>query len=101
MRGLINTQNSDDECFRWCLLRHLNSVNKNPDKIRTKDKKLAKQLNFKDATFLVHKTDCARIIKKKNVFFNVFGYEKKTLCRICNLRKIFWKACSLITDIKC
>lgn len=65
MRGLINTQNSDDECFRWCLLRHLNSVNKNPDKIRTKDKKLAKQLNFKDATFLVHKTDCARIKKKK------------------------------------
>ena len=64
MRGLINTQDSDDECFRWCLLRHLNSVNKNPDKIRTEDKKLAKQLNFKDAIFPVHKTDCARIKKK-------------------------------------
>ena len=64
MRGLINTQNNDDECFRWCLIRHLNSVNKNRNKIRTEEK-LAKQLNFKDASFPVHKTDCARI-KKNN-----------------------------------
>ena len=26
MKGLINIQNEDNECFRWCLIRYLNSV---------------------------------------------------------------------------
>ena len=26
MKGLINIQNEDNECFRWCLVRYLNPV---------------------------------------------------------------------------
>ena len=46
MKGLINTQNKDNECFRWCFVRYLNLVNKNLAKIRNVDKKFAKQLHF-------------------------------------------------------
>ena len=37
------------------LVRYLNHLNKKPAKIRKDDKELAKQLNFKDAKFPVHK----------------------------------------------
>ena len=30
MKGLINIQNEDNECFRWFLVQYLNPVNKNP-----------------------------------------------------------------------
>ena len=29
MKGWSNIQNEDNECFRWCLVRYLNPVNKN------------------------------------------------------------------------
>ena len=31
-KGLINIKNKDDECFRWCHIRHLNPQEKNPQK---------------------------------------------------------------------
>ena len=42
MKGLINIQNEDNECFRWCLVRYLNHVNENPAIIRNIDKEFAK-----------------------------------------------------------
>ena len=47
MKGLINIQNEDNECFRWCLARYLNFVNKNPGKIRNIDSEFVNQPNFK------------------------------------------------------
>ena len=32
--GLINLQNKDNECFRWCHIRHLNPQNDNPQRIK-------------------------------------------------------------------
>ena len=29
-KGLINMKNEDNECFRWCHIRHLNPQKKNP-----------------------------------------------------------------------
>ena len=51
MKRFINIQNIDNECFRYCLVRYLNPVNKNSTKIRSVDKELAKQLNFKSVKF--------------------------------------------------
>ena len=42
MKGLINIQNEDNECFSWWLVRFLNLVNKNPAKIRNVTKIFAK-----------------------------------------------------------
>ena len=37
MKGLINIQNNDNKCFVWCQVRHLNNVDKNPQRITKKD----------------------------------------------------------------
>ena len=43
MKGLINIENEDSGCFRWCLGRYLNPVNKNPAEIRSVDKEFSKK----------------------------------------------------------
>ena len=37
-KGLINVKNKDDECFRWCHIRHLNPPKKDPQRIKKEDK---------------------------------------------------------------
>ena len=47
MKGLINIQNEDNKCFRGCLFKHLNSVNKNISYlIKNQQKKNLKVWNF-------------------------------------------------------
>ena len=65
MKGFINIQNEDKECFEWYLVRQLNPVNKIPTIIRSIDKEFPKQLNFKGVKFSVHKKDYAKMKKKK------------------------------------
>ena len=64
MKGLINIQNKDNECFRWYLVRYLNCVNKNPAEIRYVDRKFAKQLSFEGVKFSVDKKDYEKIEKQ-------------------------------------
>ena len=33
-KGLINMKNEDNECFRWCHIRHLNPQDKDPQRIK-------------------------------------------------------------------
>ena len=37
-KGLINMKNEDNECFRWCHIRHLNPQDKYPQRIKKSDK---------------------------------------------------------------
>ena len=68
MRGLINIQNVDNECFRWCLVRYLNPVTKNVAKIGNVDITFAKQFNFKGSLkFLFNKKDYTKL-KNKIIF---------------------------------
>ena len=68
MRWLINIQNVDNECFRWCLVRYLNPVTKNVAKIRNVDRTFAKQFNFKGGLkFLFNKKDYTKL-KNKIIF---------------------------------
>ena len=34
-KGLIKIKDKDDECFRWCHIRHLNPQEKDPQRIKT------------------------------------------------------------------
>ena len=63
MRGLINIQNNNNKCFRWCLVRCFSTLNKNPANIRNDDREFAKQLNFKVVKFPVHIKDYAKICR--------------------------------------
>ena len=68
MKGLINIQVKDNECFRWCLVRYLNHVSKNPTKIGNFDKEFAKKHNFKGMRFPVHKKILCKTQKNKMIF---------------------------------
>ena len=44
-KGLINIKSNDNKCSYWCHVRHLNLINKHPERIKKEDKKLANNLN--------------------------------------------------------
>ena len=39
MKGSVNVKNNDNKCLLWCHIRHLNPLNKNPQRITKADKK--------------------------------------------------------------
>ena len=55
MKGLINTKNSDNKCFLWCHIRHLNLVKTHRERITKKDKELVSKLNYEEINFPVSK----------------------------------------------
>ena len=52
-KGLINIKNKDNECFRWCHIRHLNPQEKNPQRINKVDKEMINELNYDGIVFPV------------------------------------------------
>ena len=76
MRGLINIDNKDNECFRWSFVRYFSPL-KNPAIIRNVDKKFAKQLNYKNVNFPVYKKEYSKIEKQNNISISMFSYQKK------------------------
>ena len=50
-KGLININNKDDECFRWCHIRHSNPQEKDPQRIKKEDKKMINELNYDGIDF--------------------------------------------------
>ena len=53
VKGLINMKNKDDECFRWCHIRHLNPQKKDPQIIKKEDKRLIEGPNYEGIEFPV------------------------------------------------
>ena len=50
-KGLINMKKEDEECFRWCHIRHLNPQTKYPERIKKEDKKMINELNYDGINF--------------------------------------------------
>ena len=76
-KGLINLQNKDNQCFRWCHIRHLSPQQKYPQRIKKFDKEYIKNLDYADDTFPVVQKDYRIIEITNNININVFGYEKQ------------------------
>ena len=76
-KGLINIKNEDNECFRWCHIRHLNPQIKNPQRITKTDKNFIKQLDYSNIEFPVTVKQINKIEKQNNIRINLFGYEEK------------------------
>ena len=76
-RGLINLQNKDNECFRWCHIRHLNPQEKDPQRIKKTDKTFISQLDYSSIEFPVTVKQINKIEKQNNICINLFGYEEK------------------------
>ena len=62
-KGLINIKNKDDECFRWCHIRHLNPQTEHPERIKKEDKKMNNELNYDGIDFPLSQNTT---IKSKN-----------------------------------
>ena len=76
-KGLINMKNEDDECFRWCHIRHLNPQDKNPQRIKKSDKEYINKLDYSGIEFPVTIKQYNKIEKQNEININVFGYENK------------------------
>ena len=76
-KGLINIKNKDDECFRWCHVRHLNPQENDSQRIKRDDKKYIEKLNYKGVTFPVSRKHYNKIEKQNSIKINLFGYEEK------------------------
>ena len=76
-KGLINMKNEDDECFRWCHIRHLNPQDKNPQRIKKSDKEYINKLDYSGIEFPVTTKHYNKIDKQNEININVFGYENK------------------------
>ena len=75
---MINIQNIDDnECFNWCLVKYISSVDPNPKWISKVNKDIGKKLDFKDIWFPIKIRDIHKIGKKNSIDITVFGYENK------------------------
>ena len=78
IKGLINIQNIDDMvCFKWRLVRYLNSADHHPARIPKDNKDFAKTLDFKDINFPVKIRDIHKNKSKNSIGISVFGYENK------------------------
>ena len=76
MKGLINIQNEYNECFRWCLARHLYLVNKTQAKMEVFIKNLPNNLILKVQNFLFRKKT------KKKTFEKYVDLLLLTNCKI-------------------
>ena len=76
-KGLIKMKNEDNECFRWCHIRHLNPQKKDPQRIKKSDKEHVKKLDYSEIEFPVTIKQFNKIEKNNNININVFGYEEK------------------------
>ena len=74
-KGLINIKNKDDECFRWCHIRHLNPQEKDPQRIKKEDKKMINELNYDEIDFPLSQKHYNKVEKQNSIRTNVFGYE--------------------------
>ena len=76
-KGLINMKNEDNECFRWCHIRYLNPVDKDPQRIKKSDKQYIQDLDYTGIEFPVTTQQYNKIEKQNEIRINVFGYENK------------------------
>ena len=76
-KGLINMKDKDNECFRWCHIRHLNPQDKDPQRINKSDKQCIEKLDYNGIDFPVNIKQYNKIEKQNSININVFGYEDK------------------------
>ena len=98
MKGIINIQNEDDgdQMVQMVFSQIFKSCKQKSMKIRNVDTEFAKQLNFEDVNFPVHKKDYAKMEKQNNISISAFGQEDKIPYRIYAWKQTFEKHVDLL-----
>jgi len=76
-KAIINMKNEDDQCFKWCVTRALNPVEKNPQRITPDLQKQAEELNWNNIDFRASFKDIGTFEKNNGIGINVFGSDEK------------------------
>ena len=77
-KAIINMKNDDDKCFLWCILRALNPVEKNKDRIDRTLKNKIHTLNMKDIKYPITLQDIKKFESlNSNTSISVSGYNEK------------------------
>ena len=75
-KAIINMKNKDEKCFTWSILRALNPIENNPERIDKTLKAKEDTLNMKDIEYPVTLKAIDRVEKQNpSISINVFGYE--------------------------
>ena len=76
--AIINMQNKDDQCFKWCITRALNPVNRDSQRTTKILRKQSENLNWTNINFPVRLSDIDKFEKnKEGIKVNVFRYDGK------------------------
>ena len=78
-KGLIIIKNNDNKSFLWCHVRHLNLIDKHPDRVNKKDRKSANSLNYERIKFPISGKDYCKIERQNNISINIFCYGNKII----------------------
>ena len=75
-KGVINIKNEDNQCFKWCVVRALNPVDQNSNRLTKELVKQSKRLNWNGLKFPVG-LKAIKIFETNNpsISINVFGFE--------------------------
>ena len=75
-KGVINIKNEDNQCFKWCIARALNPVDKNPNRLTKELIEQSKSFNWEGLKFPVGLKEI-KIFENNNpsISINVFGFE--------------------------
>ena len=75
-KGVINIKNEDNQCFKWCVVRALNPVDQNSNRLTKELVKQSKSLNWTGLKFPVG-LKAIKIFETNNpsISINVFGFE--------------------------
>ena len=74
-KGLVNIKNNDNECLRWCHVRHMDPNIRNHQRINKMDKDRVKELNYGGIKFPVSHNQYNKVEVQNNIRINVFGYD--------------------------
>ena len=98
--ALINLKNEDNQCFKWCVVRALNPVDKNPNRITNELIEQAESLNWSGLKFPMDLKQIKTFEKNNpSISINVFGYEGEVYpLKISKIKKIINIDLLLISD---
>ena len=78
-KAIINMQNDDNECFKWSVLRVLNPVKDNPQRITKELRKQAEEYDWSKIPFPTPYGDnSVKNFEKYNLSINVYGFRWST-----------------------
>ena len=78
--AVINMKNDDRQCFKWCVTRALNPVDKNAERITRLLREQSQTLRWGGMKFPVKLRDIDKFERlNPRIAINVFGYEEKKI----------------------